>query len=126
MRINTILTSCLLLTSLSGCSTTVSMTSSPSDAQVTINDRIVRYTPFTVSYSNMNERALLFAIRKAGYETVKGVVSAKGGDFHIDLGTSQMTTSEPFISIEDFNKQRELEEARTKTPDPFTDDGDNF
>jgi len=104
----------LILFTLVGCTRTiVKMTSEPSDAQVTIKHDVVRYTPFNLNISNASEKGLFYAVRKNGYETVFGVITPKGGEFHIDLNTQKITTSEPFISIEGYKKQEEARRIET-------------
>jgi len=129
-KLNKILTT-LIFVVLAGCSkTSIIMTSEPSDAQVTINDNIVRYTPFEVSYSNAQKRSLIYAVRKNGYDTVKGVITPIGGNFHIDLKTSKIITSEPFMSIDDLAKEdarkRDELEKREAIEDAEWDIDNNF
>jgi hypothetical protein len=77
-----ILISLLFLVSLTGCNRTmVAMDSTPTDARVVINQRIERYTPFEVNYSNNRGRIVYFSMRKDGYHPVKGFITKKGGVF---------------------------------------------
>jgi len=106
----------LLAAFLSGCArtrTSITMTSEPSDVQVTINGGIIKNTPFTVSYSNAQSRSVIFSARKYGYNTMSGVITSKGGEFNLDFETSKIISSEPLISVDEyFNAALEKEMAR--------------
>jgi len=81
---------------LGGCTRTkLHMTSNPSEAEVMIGSRIVRVTPFELSYANAYNRSLIFTARKDGLKPVKGVISSDGGGFHIDLENGHIESTIP-------------------------------
>lgn len=109
-----IITAFFLLFFLSGCSrTNVSMKSEPSDAQVTINNKIIRHTPFTINYSNVSDKTVMFTVRKEGFETVHGVIPPEGGEFSINLGSSEIITPGPYITVENFMEEKLKKEIKT-------------
>jgi len=77
----------IILIFVNGCArTVVTMSSSPSEAHVIINEGIHRYTPFVVNYSNAGGKLVYFSLNKDGYKEITGFITKNGEVFQDKKG----------------------------------------